>query len=290
MLSMMHEALRWWVLHTPLIHQLVLRELAWSADGVHEADVHVVTPHHPQMAVDAAFRLTSNGKPVGMLLYEVQLRKDPAKPFAWLAYVGGAVGTSNLPAALAVLTIDAAVAGWARDYGLPDQVDAPYRFAVAGPDEWGRWAESDPQCDPTLQLVAWLCGQGLDRLPAELSSHLDACARLDMEDRSRYFWLLAAAIRHLPPALAEELMNQTQTRKSFFPMHPAEFAAFDRGVDEGVEKGREEGRKEGEQAAHAALRQTVLCEIQRLAPDTARRLEHEPDVEVLVRALAGLAG
>jgi hypothetical protein len=99
-----------------------------------------------------------------------------------------------------------------------------------------------------------------------------------MEDRSRYFWLLAAAIRHLPAALAEELMNQTQTRKSFFPMHPAEFAAFDRGVDEGVAKGREEERTE--------VRQSLLQKIHRLAPDLAARLAGETDVEVLMDALA----
>jgi hypothetical protein len=69
-------------------------------------------------------------------------------------------------------------------------------------------------------------------------------------------------------------MNQTQTRKSFFPMHPAEYAAFDQGVDAGVEKERTE------------VRQSLLQKINRLAPDLAMQLAGETDVEVLMDALA----
>jgi hypothetical protein len=105
---------------------------------------------------------------------------------------------------------------------------------------------------------------------------------MDIDDRRRYFCLLRAAIRALPPSLAEVLVNQTKAVPDFFPFHPDEWAAYDRGEAAGLARGLEQGREQGRDEA----RQSLMRQLHALAPDRAVALANETDIDVLIRALA----
>lgn len=83
--------------------------------------------------VDLALELRRAGAPVTALLLEVQLRRDPDKPFTWPLYYAAKRDQLRCDPLLVVLTLHRGVARWCRrEIATPQLRFAPI---VLGPDE-----------------------------------------------------------------------------------------------------------------------------------------------------------
>src|SRR4029077_3821541 len=77
---------------------------------------------------DAVFLLLRDGRPVRVVIVEVQLATAPQKRFSWPAYAAVARAVHGCPVALLVVAPDPAVAGWCAEpieMGIPGFVLRP---------------------------------------------------------------------------------------------------------------------------------------------------------------------
>lgn len=132
MVSMRHECLVDLFKNRPSLAAEILSEaLGVSLPAFTEARVASVELNETQPAeyrADLVILLLSEGKPVRVIVVEVQLKRDDNKRFTWPAYLAVSRDQHRCPADLLVIAPDPAVAVWCAepiDIGVPGFVLRP---------------------------------------------------------------------------------------------------------------------------------------------------------------------
>lgn len=190
---------------------------------------------------DAVVVLTGDDAPVGAVVVEVQLRRDPAKRWSWPVYLTTLRARLRVPVVLLVVCPDRTSATWCSapiDLGHPGWtlrpvVIAPDRVPVlTDPEE----AAGSPEL-AVLSAMAHGAGTDGDKV---LSAFMSGLRALSDDQANLYTDLVLMTLPAAARARLEELMT-TGTWE-----YKSDFARRYYG------QGREEGRAEGE--ARAVLR------------------------------------
>lgn len=166
--------------------------------------------------VDLALELRRAGAPVTALLLEVQLRRDPDKPFTWPLYYAAKRDQLRCDPLLVVLTLHRGVARWCRrEIATPQLRFAPL---VLGPDEVPAITEAGT-ATPELAVLAALMHADDDAASAAAVAQaaLRGLAPLDIDRTRTYTDLvlqaLGPAARHI---LEAAVIPQNYVFKSDF--------------------------------------------------------------------------
>jgi hypothetical protein len=191
-----------------------------------------------ELRADLAFRVDRAGSPVLVLVVEVQLAIDPEKTFSWPSYAVALRARHRCPVLLVVITVDRAVARWARRPIAFGPGAGYLRPLVLGPDELP--AITDPAvaaASPELATISALAhGRDADVERAVRIATTAAGAVLRLPDRRAavYYDLIRAALG-------------AAARKAF-EMFAQDYIFQDEGMRrahaEGETKGKAEGRAE----------------------------------------------
>ena len=242
--SLIHEALVDLFRSCPTLaaHLLAARQAIPSPDRVSgelvSEDLSVVAS--PEYRADAVVRLSGPGLDLALVV-EIQLRRDPDKPFVWPAYVAVARARHRIATTLLVLTLDADTARWAAE---PIELGPGWTAhpIVIGPEQVP--AITDRQqaasCPELAVLSAMAHGSG--PLAAEVGLTAAEAARDLDEQRSRlYVDLILAALHPAARVFLERLMIQ-----NWEPQSDLFKRLIHEGRTQGLTEGRADGRADGE--------------------------------------------
>ena len=222
--------------------------------------------------------LDENGRPVLLIVLEMQRDEDEDKKYSWPVYVTVVRARKRCQAVILVVATDEEVAAWAAekiDVGLGLTVAQPLVLGPAVVPEVTDPAEAEKETELAI-LSAVAHGNGPNGL-AVVTAALSALWRLDQEHAAVYFQIIYNALREPMQRALEALVMERQVEgKAVFP--PFAQQLIDRGKLEGELRGR------AAEAARAVL--TVLRVRSIAVPDAAR--EHilaQKDPERLERWL-----
>ncbi|MBB4906838.1 hypothetical protein [Actinophytocola algeriensis] len=233
--------------------QLGVAMPSYAHASVGSSDLTDLTP--TEYRADAVTVLTSGDAPVGAVVIEVQLRRDPAKRWSWPVYLTTLRARLQVPVVLLVVCPDSAVATWCAasiDLGHPDWALRP---VVIAPDRVPVLTDPEEAVGkPELAVLSAMAhGAGIDG-DKVLSAFLAGLRALSDDQANLYTDLVLMTLPAAARARLEELMS-TGTYE-----YKSEFARRYYG------QGREEGRAEGE--ARAVL---GVLEVRGISvPDAAR--------------------
>ena len=219
-----------------------------------------------------------NGRPVLLIVLEMQRDEDEDKKYSWPVYVTVVRARKRCQAVILVVATDEKVAAWAAekiDVGLGLTVAQPLVLGPAVVPEVTDPAEAEKETELAI-LSAVAHGNGPNGL-AVVTAALSALWRLDQEHAAVYFQLIYNALREPMRRALEALVMERQSEgKATFPPFAQQL----------IDRGKTEGRAEGE--ARAVL--TVLRARGIAVPDAAReRILAEKDSDRLERWLAKVA-
>ena len=226
---------------------------------------------------DIVVILFYNGKPVRVVIVEVQLAVDPQKRLSWPAYVTVARAVHGCPAALLVVAPDPAVAGWCAEpieTGVPGFVLRPpvlHRTAIPVVTDPGEAARR-----PELGVLSAIAHGQTEQGATIAAAVLPAIQELDDDRVKLYYDLVYNSLNEAARRALEEIMKGYEYQSDFAKKY--------------VAQGRAEGRAEGrtEEAARNVL--TVLRARGLAVPDDAReRILAQTDPERLERWLVKAA-
>src|ERR1700722_8186442 len=206
--------------------------------------------------------LDENGRPVFVIVLEMQRDEDEDKKYAWPVYVTVVRARKRCQAVLLVLTTDEKVAAWAAE-----TIDVGLGLTVAQPMVLGP-AVVPEVTDPTVAeketelaiLSAVAHGNGPNGL-AVVTAALSALWRLDQEHAAAYFQIIYNALREpMQRALEALVMEREVEGKAGVPLFAQ--LLIDRGELNGELRGR---------AAEAARAVLTVLRVRGIAlPDAAR--------------------
>jgi hypothetical protein len=252
--SVEHESYVELFLQQPALAVRVLQEAlgvkvpAYAEARAEVAKLDQVVP--TQYRADLTVKLL-NGEAVFAIVVEVQLSRDPDKPYTWPAYLMQLRERWRCPTALLVVAPEEGVARWCArtiETGHQDFVLRPY---VAGPGNLPVVTQEEVACEaPEWAMLSVLAhGQG-EQGEAIARAVLPGLVGLD-EGRSRfYFDLMVRSLNDAARAALEALM-QSGTYE-----YTSEFAR--RFIEQGHEQGHEQGLEQGLQRGESGALLTLL--------------------------------
>jgi hypothetical protein len=291
--SLLHEALvelleRRPDLLLPLVTAAGLSLPPFAALRVTSGELRQLVPVEAR-ADGVVLLLDGRGDPAFALVVEVQLGRDEAKLYSWPLYQAAARARHRCPAAVAVLTPDAAVAAWAalpRGTGQPGASFAP---VVLGPGALPR--VTDPRADPHLALLSALAhGNGPGGAEVAAAA-LAAAAGLPEDEAAMLGEVLWASLGEAARRALEAQMDITKWKEQSALYREGEARGRAEGEARGRAEGEARGRAEGEAHGRAeGLRAAVvdLCEVLGLAvsPERQARLDAMSAAELEALRLA----
>lgn len=242
----------------------------------------------PEYRADLVIKLLHKGKPVWIVIVEVQLTIDPAKRFAWPVYIAVDREVYQCPTLLLVVAPDPDVAAWCEEpikLGVPEFVLKP---PVLRGDRIPK--VTDPMAAmrrPELALLSAMAYGDSDEVVDIGRAALEGFSTLDEKLAAFYTDILYNAINEAARRVLEVKM------KGYVWTSPWARELIQRGRDEGlkdgVKLGRDEGvklgRDEGLKLAARSL-STVLRARGIDVPEQARqRILAEQDIGVIERWL-----
>ena len=279
--SMAHEILVDLFKNRPALAAEILVEVlgislpAYTEARVASADLTEIQP--AEYRADVVVLLLQDGKPVRVVIVEVQLAIDPQKRFSWPAYATVSRAIHGCPVALLIVAPDPVVAGWCAEpieTGIPGFVLCPpvlRRSAVPVVTDLEEAARR-----PELAVLSAIAHGESEQGATIASVVLPAIQGLD-EDRARlYYDLVYNSLNEAARRTLETMMKGYEYQSDFAKKY----------VAQGRTEGRAEGRTEGrtEEAARNLL--TVLRVRGLVVPDEAReRILAQKDPERLERWL-----
>jgi hypothetical protein len=303
--SMAHEILVDLFKNRPSLAAEILVEVLgvslppYTEARIASADLTEIQP--AEYRADAVILLLQGGRPVRVVIVEVQLAIDPQKRFSWPAYAMVSRAVHGCPVALLVVAPDPGVAGWCAEpieTGIPGFVLCPpvlHRGAVpvvTDPEEAAR--------RPELGVLSAMAHGATEQGATIASAVLPAIRGLD-DDRARFYYdLVYNSLNEASRRALEALMKGYEYQSDFAKKYVAQGRAegFTEGRTEGRAEGRTEGRAEGltegrtegraEEAARALL--MVLRARGVAVPNAVReRILAQKDPERLERWLTKAA-
>jgi hypothetical protein len=264
--SMAHEILVDLFKNRPSLAAEILVEVLgvplpdYTEARIASADLTEIQP--AEYRADAVVLLLRDGRPVRVVIVEVQLAIDPQKRFSWPAYAAVARAVHACPVALLVVAPDPLVAGWCAEpieMGIPGFVLRPpvlRRSAVPVVTDPGEAARR-----PELGVLSAVAHGETEQGATIASAVLPAIQGLD-EERSRlYYDLMYNSLNEASRRALEDLMKGYEYQSDFAKKYVAQGRAegftegLTKGITEGLTQGRNEGLLEGrtEEAARAVL-------------------------------------
>ncbi len=194
----------------------------------------------PEYRADLVIKLLHKGKPVWIVIVEVQLTIDPAKRFAWPVYIAVDREVYQCPTLLLVIAPDPDVAVWCEEpikLGVPEFVLKP---PVLRGDRIPK--VTDPEAAkrrPELALISAMAYGDSDEVVDIGRAALEGFSTLDEKLAAFYTDILYNAINEAARRVLEVKM------KGYVWTSPWARELIQRGRDEGVKLGRDEGLKDG---------------------------------------------
>jgi hypothetical protein len=191
--------------------------------------------------------LDAQGKPVLLIVLEMQRDVDRDKEYSWPVYVAVIRARKRCQAIVLVVAPDEKVAAWAAakiDLGLGLGTLQPLVLGPAVVPQITDPAEAEKETELAI-LSAVAHGNGPNGV-AVVTAAFTALARLDQEHAAVYFQIIWNVLREPMQRALEALVMERQTEgKANFPPFAQQL----------IDRGKAEGRAEGEaQALLAALR------------------------------------
>lgn len=223
-----------------------------------------------ELRCDALIEFREPGGAVAAaVIWEAQRDIATDKWFSWPSYVANARSRLRCPVFLVIVTIDAAVARWARRpiaLGHPGYVLEPI---VVGPADVPRIAdEAIARANPELAALSALAHPEL----AVAEAAALAVAELPEDSQEVYWETILAAL----PAEVRAHLEMKMLIKDFEPktefvrtLRAMKAEAIQKGREEGREQGREEGREQGRRDT---LRMLLVARFGPLAPEIEAKL------------------
>ncbi len=246
-----------------LVEVLGLSLPAYTEARIASADLTEIQP--AEYRADAVVLLFHGGKPVRVVIIEVQLATDPQKRLSWPAYAMVARAVHGCPAALLVVAPDPLVAEWcaeAIETGIPGFVLRPpvlRRSAVPVVTDPGEAARR-----PELGVLSALAHGETEQGATIASAVLPAIRGLDVDKARFYYDLVYNSLNEASRRALEALMKGYEYQSDFAKKYVAQGRA--------------------EEAVHAVL--TVLGARGVAVPDAVReRILAQKDPERLERWL-----
>jgi hypothetical protein len=244
--SLNHEGVIALVRDRPAFAASLLRELL-NVEVPHFTDARLTEAALPELVpveyyADAVVLFSNDDlrKPVFGTIFEVQLQRDPRKPFTWPVYAVVARARYECPFVVTVVTPDAAIARWAgRPIDLGDGMN--FRPRVIGPEGIPEVTDRDLALrEPQLAVLSVLAHGGGDVETAVSIGRAAVYAVLPLpaEQRLLYSILIERALS----AAARKVMEMEPQIEKFFS--EAHRRSYDRGKAEGEAKGKAEGKAE----------------------------------------------
>ncbi len=277
MLSITHEILLDLFKNRPSLAAEILDEVlgiplpAYTEARITSNDLTEIQP--AEYRADAVVLLLRDGRPVRVVIVEVQLAPDPQKRFSWPAYAAVARAVHGCPVALLVVAPDPAVAAWCAEpieMGIPGFVLRPPVLGrsavpvVTDPEEVAR--------RPELGVLSVVAHGETEQGATIASAVLPVIQGLDDERSRLYYDLVYNSLNEASRRALEVLMKGYEYQSDFARKY--------------VAQGRAEGRTEGrtEEAANNLL---MVLEARGMAvPDIEReRILAQKDTERLERWL-----
>jgi hypothetical protein len=273
MVSMRHESLVDLFKNRPsMAAEILIEALGLPLPPFTEARVASVSLNETQPAeyrADLVILLLEEGKPVRVIVVEVQLKRDDDKRFTWPAYLTVSRDQHRCPADLLVIAPDAAVAAWCAE---PIELGVP-GFVLRPPVL--RWEEVPIITDPVeaarrpeLGVLSAMAYGETEQGAAIASAVLPVIEGLDDERARFYYDLVYNSLNEATQRALEAMMKGYEYQSDFARKY--------------VAQGRDEGR--AEEAARAVL--TALRVRGIAVPEAAReRILAQKHPELLERWL-----
>ncbi len=273
--------------HPRLVADL-LRDAAGAAlpsfDAVTVTDANLDTLRPTSRQADLVIELRRHDRVALQIALEVQLRPDPRKWSAWLAYL--AAMRPRGPACVLVLTPSRRVARWAAKPFAIGPGNEQLRVWVLGPDEIPAVVDAaEAWRNPELAMLSAL-SHG-NRVPAVLPAAAQALSAVDTGLAELYCALLSNHLRApVRRALEAHVMDLEKYRDLPRPRWLLRLKA--KATAEGVAEGKAEGKAEGFAAAQVEVRKQILLRLAEraglaLTPSQLRRVDGCKTVKTLDR-------
>ena len=235
------------------------------------ADLTEIQP--AEYRADVVVLLLHDGKPVRVVIVEVQLAIDPRKRLSWPAYATVSRAIHGCPAALLIVAPDPVVASWCAEpieTGIPGFVLCPpvlHRTAIPVVTDLGEAARR-----PELAVLSAMAHGESEQGATIASAVLHALHGLDEDRASFYYDLVYNSLNAATRRALETMMKGYEYQSDFAKKYFAQ--------------GRTEGRTEG-RAEEAARNLLTVLRVRGLAvPDEVReRILAQRDPERLERWL-----
>jgi predicted transposase YdaD len=198
----------------------------------------------PEYRADLVVELVPEGsdRPASMLVFEVQLARDPSKRYTWPAYQAVLRAQYRAPTTVVVLAPDPQVARWcANSILLDDKGASIMRPTVVGPDVVP--VVLDPQeaeQHPALSVLSVIAHGTTTHALALGRAALHAASALDESDSTLYADLI---LHHLDAAARQALEHERMALK-LKNKYEYQSPTFRRVLAEGKIEGKLEGKLE----------------------------------------------
>jgi hypothetical protein len=267
--SLSHEALVLLFRNRPTLAEELLRDTLHVSLPKHahvrvgEADLTELVPTEYRADLVIVLEGEREHEPAGAIIVEPQLSKDAQKRWSWPTYVCGLRARLRCNVVLLVISIDEAVAAWARapiETGHPGFTLTPL---VVGPEAVPAILDvAVAKRAPELAVLSAVAHghDDPDRAVQIANAALATCVGLDREREVLYSDLVFISLSEAAKSIMEKLMASGHYEPQ------SEFARNLLKLRREAETGRAEGRAEGEAAAVLAVLETrglALTEEQR---------------------------
>lgn len=245
--SMSHEGLLRLIRANPrLVLQLAAGELGISDSADVRTEATTFSEIEPaEYSADAVLRVSEPGGGRGRaVIIEIQLRRDPDKPFTWPQYITGVRCRLRCPVALLVIAIDRNVARWCARAIHTGHQGFVLHPMVLGPDRVPVITDVDQARELTELAVLSVAAHGSEPGAERIAlAALAAASALDSGRGALYADLVYSFLSEAARRALETLMQQQKYE------YLSEFAR--RYVAQGRAKGEAEGRAKGEAEGRA---------------------------------------
>jgi len=232
-------------------------------------------PQPVELRADLVVEICKDGRPVLVVIIEVQLQRDDRKWWTWPQYLTTARAESQCDALVLVVCADRAVARWAAE-AIPLGPGSMMRPAVVGPDAVPIVTDPEQAASQiglaVLSAVAHENEEGGARLFATVVGALqDPRLGIDEEHRRAYTALMVAA-------LSEATQREVETM-----MERGEIPYLNDFTRRFYEEGRAEGRRDTLRRLREALVRTIAERGWSLDASARARIAQCDDPDRLVR-------